>query len=167
MDGDKHLLCRISFTSWTPDISGDCKTDLCRGRGIDLMNCEDPIHCQKVMSLRMMNRDNSVYVKESKSGVRSVTLVVRYCSILLAMTSFSIEPWLSCFHSSFSNCEVSFLICSLDNHVCPAKCWLSALLGKLNTLLFEMPMLPKSVQGTFFYIESMLHPLAYPCSGVS
>lgn len=46
--------------------------------GIDLMNCEDPIHCQRGMSLRMMDRDSSAYVKESKSGIRSVTSVVRY-----------------------------------------------------------------------------------------
>lgn len=38
------------------------------------MNCEDPIHCQKGMSLRIMNRDSSLKVKAGKSGVGSVTL---------------------------------------------------------------------------------------------
>lgn len=52
------------------------------------MNCEDPIHCQKGMSLRMMNRDSSVYVKESKSGIRSVTLVVRYRLFYIVSNDF-------------------------------------------------------------------------------
>lgn len=55
------------------NISGESKTDVCRGRGVDLMNCKDPIHCQKQMSLRVMNGDSSVSVVQSKSGVRSVT----------------------------------------------------------------------------------------------
>ena len=54
-------------------ISGKSKTDVCRGRGVDLMDYEDPIHCQKGMSLRVMNRDSSLSGVESKSDVRSVT----------------------------------------------------------------------------------------------
>lgn len=58
------------------------KIDVCRGRSIDLMNCEDPIHCQKGASLRMMNRDNSLNMKQSKPGAGSVTFTCEIVTIL-------------------------------------------------------------------------------------